>query len=182
MNNTVAPKNRTSHAYKALLGIGGIAATVALVAGGTLAANADTDTGSTEGHVEVSTAIALTGLTSDFTLTGIPGGVVTEAGAVEFTVTTNNLAGYSVTVQSATATLVADTVGNTDSIPIGNLSVSEVGTTFTPLSSTVPFVVHTQSTRSAEGGDDLSNDYEVDIPFVNTDTYSATLNYIATTL
>lgn len=181
MNSSAAPRTRTARKSIALLGIGGLAASAALLAGGA-AANAATDTGSTEGNVEVSTAIALTGLTTEFTLTGLPGAEVTQAEAVAFTVETNNLAGYNVTVQSATSTLVAETAGNADSIPIGALSVSEAGTTFTGISAATPFVVHSQTTRSEEGGDDLTNDYRIDIPFVNTDTYSATLNYIATTL
>jgi hypothetical protein len=181
-NGTASRGQNRQTRNRALRAMGVLATTAALVAGGSLAANAATDTGSTDGHVLVNTAISLSGLTSDFTLTGLPGATVTEAAAVGYTVETNNLAGYNVTVQAATSTLVADTAGNTDSIPIAALGVSEVGTTFTPLSNTTAFVVHSQATRSAEGGDDLTNDYQVAIPFVNTDTYSVTLNYIATTL
>jgi hypothetical protein len=46
----------------------------------------------------------------------------------------------------------------------------------------VPARGHSQSTRSANGGDDLSNDYQLRVPVVNEDTYSATLDYVATTL
>jgi hypothetical protein len=181
MNNSAAPRSSTARRYIALIGVGGLVAT-AILAGGTLPATAAEDGGSTIGHVEVSNTISLNGLTAEFTLTGLPGATVSQAGAVAFNVETNNLAGYNVTVQSATTTLVADTPANTDAIPIGALSVSELGVDFTPISATTPFVVHTQATRSVEGGDDLTNDYSVDIPFVNTDTYTVTLNYIATTL
>lgn len=136
-----------------------------------------------DGNVEVSSSIALTGLTSAFTLAGLANSTVTENGEVVFNVETNNLAGYAVTVQAAAATLVADTAGNTDSIPIGELSVRETGTTpFTPLSNLTPVTVHSQDERSAPGGDSLSNDYSVDIPFVNEDNYDVTINYVAAAL
>ncbi|WP_216363488.1 hypothetical protein [Subtercola boreus] len=171
------------HARRTLArGVAVVVATTGLVAASSLMANAAEDTGSTDGHVAVSTAISLTGLTSDFTLTGVPGATVSELDAVAFTVETNNLAGYAVTVQAATPTLVADTAGNTDSIPIGALSVSNSADVLTPVSSAATVLVHSQGTRSVEGGDDLTNDYSVAIPFVNSDTYSVTLNYIAATL
>jgi hypothetical protein len=160
-----------------------VAALAGVMSGTAAAAPGDTSTGTTNANVEVSSVIALTALTPDFRLTGLPGATVTGAGAVTFTVETNNLAGYAVTVQSQTPTMTAGTPGNTDSIPIGALSVRETGTTpFTSVSGTGAVTVHTQATRSAQAGDALSNDYEVVIPFVNEDTYSATLDYIATTL
>ena len=153
------------------------------MAGSAAAEPGITDEGSTTGNVEVGSSISLTALTESFTLSGNVGDTVSETETVTVTVETNNLAGYAVTVQSETATLAAAVVGNTDSIPIGALSVRETGTTpYTPLSSTVAVSVHTQATRSAEGGDDLANDYQVVIPFVNEDTYSVTLDYVATTL
>jgi hypothetical protein len=153
---------------------------------GTASADPVTDTGSTTANVAVNSSITLTGLTPSFTLTGMPGDVVTADEAVGFTVETNNLAGYNVTVRSATATLVHTALGNADYIPIGALEVRETNLAtpgaFTPVLSTGTVTVHSQSTRSAEGGDELSNDYKVTIPFVNQDTYSATLNYVAGTL
>ncbi len=53
---------------------------------------------------------------------------------------------------------------------------------YTPVSNTAPVEVHTQTGPSAEAGDDLSNDYQMTIPFVRSDTYTGTLNYVATTL
>jgi hypothetical protein len=79
--------------------------------------------------------------------------------------------------------LPADTVANTDAIPIADLTVRETGdTVFLPMSSTDPVSVHTQTGRSANGGDELSNDYEIRVPVVNVDTYTATLDYVASTL
>ncbi|WP_375423218.1 hypothetical protein [uncultured Friedmanniella sp.] len=143
-----------------------------------------TDSDSTTANVAVSSVITLTGLTSGFTLTGIPGATVATLNAVTMNVETNNVAGYDVTVEAASDVLdPADTVANPDTIPIDALSVRENGTpTYTQLSDTTPVTVHTQDSRSDDGGDVIGNDYSVDIPFVNVDTYSVTLNYIATTL
>ena len=125
----------------------------------------------------------MTGLTPAFTLSGVPGATVTDVGAVVFTVQTNNLAGYVVTVQSQAPVLSPSTGGNSDSIPIGALSVRETGTTvFTPLSNTVATLVHSQGTRSTANGDSLSDDYRVVIPFVNPGIYETTLNYVTTAL
>ena len=162
----------------------GVRVIAALTAGTATAAQADTSADTSVANVAVTNAILLSGLTPAFTLTGIPGAVVTGAAAVAMTVSTNNLAGYAVTVQAAGPALVpAVPATNPDSIPIGNLGVREGPTgAFTALSNTNPVTVHSQGTRSALGGDALTNDYQVLIPFVNTGTYSVTLNYIATEL
>ena len=52
---------------------------------------------------------------------------------------------------------------------------------FQPLSDTTGLVVHQQSGPSAPDGDAVSNDYEVHIPDVPSDSYSATLDYIVST-
>jgi len=162
------------------------AATLAFAAALLAPASADTSTDTTDAHVGVSGAISLTGLTSSFTLNGLPGATVAGPAAVTMNVETNNLAGYNVTVKSETETLVADTpLTNPDSIPIGALSVRKTGAGgYTPLAgpSGNPVTVITKATRSAAGGDALSNDYSVAIPFVNAGGYTATLDYIATTL
>jgi len=156
--------------------VGGMGATASAAPGET---SADT----TVAHVGVNSAINLTGLTGQFTLNAAPGGSVSEIGVVKMTVETNNIGGYIVAVQSRTATLLPLVVGNPDSIPIANLHVRQTGdSTFLPLSSATPVTVHSQGSRSAAGGDFISNDYLVDVPFVATDTYSATLDYVATTL
>ena len=122
-------------------------------------------------------------MTDSFTLTGPAGSTVAENGEVTYVVTTNNTAGYNGDGGGKAPVLAPTLVGNPDSIPIGNLSVRETGATaFTPLSDTVPVMVHAQAVRSDEEGDELSTDYSVDIPFVNEDTYTATLTYTATTL
>lgn len=148
------------------------------------AAPGETATDTSVANVIVGSVITLTGLTSSFNLSGIPGATVSLASAVTMNVETNNIAGYAVTVQAESDTLdPADTVANPDTIPIGALSVRETGTTsYTPVSDAVPVTVHSQGTRSADGGDTVNNDYQVVIPFVNADTYSVTLDYVATTL
>ncbi|MEU5692380.1 hypothetical protein [Actinosynnema sp. NPDC020468] len=163
--------------------LGVVLASAALAAPTASAAPGSTSSDTTQANVIVGSAISLTGLTDDFTLQGLPGATVTGPGAVTFTVQTNNFAGYVVTVQARTATLNPTKPGNTDTIPIGNLSVRESGSTaYLPLSNTAPVTVHTQPTKSADAGDPLSNDYQVVIPFVNEDRYTATLDYVATTL
>jgi hypothetical protein len=165
-----------------LRGAIGAAAVATLAVGLAGTASAATDDGTVDANVAVGSAITLTGLTPSFLLTGLPGATVPGLGAVTFNVATNNLAGYSVTVQSA-AGILAGTGANTETIPIGALSVRETGTgTYTPLSDAAAVTVHTQGAQSTAAGNSLSNDYQVVIPFVNPDTYSATLNYVATTL
>lgn len=142
-----------------------------------------TSTDSTVARVVVESAINLTGLTEDFTLTGIPGATVTGAAAVGFNVATNNFAGYTVTVQARNDVLSPVTTGNPDTIPVSALRVRGDGTNgYVPVTNAAPVLVHTQPTRSALGGDDLTNDYQMTIPFVNEDTYAVTLDYVATTL
>ncbi|HYQ62516.1 hypothetical protein [Actinophytocola sp.] len=182
-----AKESRRKHTgrlvLRGVLGATAVAALAGAMSGTAAAAPGETDTGTTTANVAVNSAIALTGATPSFTLTGLPGATVTTNGAVTFNVETNNLAGYAVTVQSQTTTMTPGVAGNTDSIPIGALSVRETdGTAFIPVSGTAPVTVDAKDTRSAQGGDALSNDYEIVIPFVNEDTYSATLDYIATTL
>lgn len=156
------------------------AAAVALFATGMGAVASAAPGGDTVANVGVTAGLTMTGLTPSFTLTGAPGATVAGLGAVIFNVETNNPTGYSVTVDTAAATLAPATVGNTDSIPIAALTVRETGTgTYSPLGSGA-VQVHTQGTRSANGGDALSNDYQMRMPVVAVDTYTATLNYLAT--
>ncbi len=126
--------------------------------------------------------IALTSLPTAFTVSGIPGETSTAEGAVTMTVITNSPTGYSVSVRATTDQLVSAGNGSTDTIPIEDLRVRETGTqAFTPLSTGATVTVHGQSGPSAPGGDAISNDFQATIPFVTTGTYSATLEYIATT-
>jgi hypothetical protein len=158
----------------------GLAAVAILPAGQALAASSP---GTTIANVDVTGAIVLSNLTPSFTLTGSPGDSPFEIGAVTMDVFTNNTSGYNVTVQPETNLL--GTGANTDTIPAADLSVRETTTgTYQPLSLTAPVTVFTKESRSiATPGDALSNDYEFNtpIPDVTSDTYSATLDYIAST-
>jgi hypothetical protein len=162
------------------------AVTAAVTVGAVTAApaSADTDTGSTTVNVEVGGVITLADLTESFTLSGNPGATVTTgATPVTMTVTTNNAAGYTVTVEPALATLGGAIPGNTDTIATSLLKVRPSGVgTFTALGVGAPVTVGGKTAPSAEAGDTVSNDYQITIPFVAPDTYSGTLNYIATTL
>ncbi|WP_157555993.1 DUF7507 domain-containing protein [Herbidospora yilanensis] len=125
-------------------------------------------------------SIALADLTRNFTLTGPPDSTRRGDGVVTMNVITNSPTGYTVTVRSSATALTSPVTGA--SIPISALKVRSPGTSgFRPLSATTPIVVHQQSRPSAQIGDSLSNDYEVDIPFVPSGSYSVTLDYIAST-
>jgi hypothetical protein len=180
------PGGRAAHGRIGRLGLCcalGAVIAVGCLAGPASATPGDTSGGTTTADVVVGSAIALTGLTPSFTLTGLPGSTVSTSPSVSFNVQTNNFGGYAVTVQSEAPTLTPAIGTNPDSIPIEDLSVRESGTdTFTPLSDLTTVTVHTQATRSAQDGDSLANDYQVAVPFVNQDSYHAVLNYIATAL
>ena len=106
--------------------------------------------------------LTLTDVTSSFTLTGLPGSIVTQNGAVSMTVTTNSFGGYVVTVQAAGGELAGQIPGNGDTIPIDRLSVRANGTTlFTPLSAENTVLVYEKTSPSAPGGDAVSDDYQI---------------------
>ncbi|MFC6086189.1 hypothetical protein [Sphaerisporangium aureirubrum] len=158
-----------------------------LTAGGMLgpgapAAQADTDTGSTTVNVEVTSSITLTDLTPEITLTGAPGEVPTAQ--VTMVVTTNNFAGYNVTVVPRTANLTPAIVGNTDVIPASSLQVSGPAQTgaFVNLTPGTPLVVATSDDPSPAGGDSITNNYRITVPYVRPDVYSGILDYVVTTL
>jgi hypothetical protein len=69
-----------------------------------------------------------------------------------------------------------------DTIGIADLQVANFEGAYTSLSSTAPVITNTQTVRSLLGGDLFTDDYRVNIPDVNSDTYSVTLNYTATAL
>jgi hypothetical protein len=99
-------------------------------------------------------------------------------------VTTNNFAGYSVTVEPASTTLDPAISGNTDTIASTLLQVRGPAQTgaYTALTPGTPLEVARKTSASAEDGDTVNNDYRITIPFVRPDTYSGTLNYVAATL
>jgi hypothetical protein len=186
LRNILRPRNsRTNLIHRSvspiasMLGIAGFA--LAAITVPATAAQADTSSGSTTANVTVGSTITLSNLTPSFTLTGNPGD--TPTANVSMTVTTNNFAGYAVTVQAVSDVLSPSIPGSTASIPIGDLDVREttVGS-YVPVSSTTPDQVHSQSSASAPGGDTVNNQYQMTIPFVRSDTYTDTLTYIATTL
>jgi hypothetical protein len=185
------PRNRRWPAYVGRLGAAAVSAglvvATALPAGQAAAATDPNDTGSTIANVEVGSAIVLSNLTPSFTLSGLPGDTPEDIAAVTMNVETNNSTGYNVTV-APEAPVLSGTGTNPDTIPVSDLSVRETTTgTYAALSAAtpaVPVIVYNQDTRSAVGtGDDLSNDYEFNtpIPNVRTDTYSVTLDYVAST-
>jgi uncharacterized repeat protein (TIGR01451 family) len=144
-------------------------------------------TGSADSRCTASTpvtarSITVAGLTSAFTLSGVPHSTVTSTGAVALKVTTNSTGGYILSVESTSTVLTAAAPGNTTTIPIALLGVRETGASlFQSMSATAALVVHQQHIASAPGGDAVSNDFQMAIPFVPPGTYSTTLTYIAST-
>lgn len=167
--------------------LGGLACTlgaVALTASTATTASAASGSGTTTANAAVASSITLSGLTSAFTLSGAPGTTATTAAPVTMNVLTNNRTGYAVTVQANAAQMVPATPAtNTDTIAVSALQVRETGTTpYSAISATAPVTVHSQAVKSGATGDTVNNDFKMVMPFVNSDTYSVTLTYIATTL
>lgn len=170
-------RKKVVHLVMAVMGV------VCATAVGATPARADSDSGDTQANVVVTGAITLTALTNAFTLSGTPGTVAENLAAVSMRVTTNNFAGYTVTVAPLTDTLTGALAGNGDSIPTDALNVRRTGTLpYTPLSFGTPVEVFRKAAPSAPAGDSIVNDYKITIPFVQPDTYSGTLEYVATTL
>lgn len=144
------------------------------------AAPGDQSSDTTTANVGVSSSITLQGLTSSFSLNGLPGDTVTGDGAVSYNVQTNNVGGYTVGV-TASRDVLLPAGSSTDYIPIDRLSVRPSGDgSFTALSNTNAVTLRDKPTRSGATGDDYTDDYRIDIPFVADDVYSVTLNYVAT--
>jgi hypothetical protein len=174
MTSNMGRKARRSVVVAAVTAGGIVALSGAALAGTT------SSSGTTTANVDVASGITMTGLTSSFTLSGAPGDTANALGAVSFNVETNDAAGYNVTVQSQNDTLQPTIPGNTDYIPIAALKVSDGGANeYQSVENSGPVTVHSQSNRSIDGGDNLTNDYRMLIPVVRADTYTATLDYIA---
>lgn len=164
-------------------GVGLTLAGAALAGGSALSASAASSSSvpGVTAQVQVNSMISLTGVSSGFTLAGNPSTTATTLSAVLMNVKTNSRTGYNVTVQPGSAAMVGAVVGNTDTIPITDLTTRETGAaTYNALTLT-PLTVHSQATRSGAGGDALSEDFQMVVPFVSADTYTATLNYTANT-
>ena len=162
---------KRSRGLRGLVAVGAVGALLVASAG---SASAATDTGNTTANVDVTVGIVLSGLTPSFTLTGAPG--ATPTANVSYTVTTNNPAGYSVSVLPNDPFLAPTAVGNTDSIPIADLLIGGVAMTGGS------DIVQTKNAPSAALGDPYTDVYSITIPFVTPDTYTQTIAYTATTL
>jgi hypothetical protein len=140
-----------------------------------------TSPGTTTANVGVANTITLSGLTAAFTLSGAPATTQTGLTAVTMNVKSDNRTGYNVTVQAAAATMAGATIGNLDTIPVSALTVrnTKTGGAYTAISTLSAATVANSAVRSPVGGDTINNDYQVVIPWVNADTYSVTLNYLA---
>ncbi|MFE3640301.1 hypothetical protein ACFXOM_04670 [Streptomyces sp. NPDC059169] len=161
---------------------------VLLAAGGLTAAAADgpaaladqvSDT--TQANVAVASAISLTGLTPSFTLSGLPNTTATQNAAVSYTVTSNNAAGYTISVRANDSALQPQGADNPDVIPVGNLELRPNPQILWRPVTTSDQVIRNVDSPSAGGGDTYATDYRVHIPNVRSDTYSVNLTYTAAT-
>lgn len=158
---------RTLTTAGSLLLAGGLAA--AMFAG----APALAQTAPVTAQATVGNAISLTADDATVALNGVPGDETTALSGL--VATSNNLAGYNVTVQAAAANMAGVAVGNTDVIPVGSLSVGGAAA-----SNTAPVQIHTQATKSADLGDAIPVAYALTMPYVNADVYSVGLTFTAT--
>lgn len=150
-----------------LLLAGGLAA--AMFAG----APALAQTAPVTAEATVENAISLTADDATVALTGVPGTAATaNSGLVA---TSNNAAGYNVTVLASAANMAGAAVGNTDVIPVGDLSVGGLAA-----NSTTAATIHTQDLKSADAGDAIPVPYALTMPHVNADVYSVGLTFTAT--
>lgn len=141
-------------------------------------AQAQTDDAATTAVVTVQAAITIA-VDATFTLAGVPGD--TASTTVSFTVTSNDPAGYTVTVQPVAADLLPPDPGtNPDTIPVTDVLVEAADGGLTPLDPDAPVAVHTQDTASAPEGDTNTHAYELTIPFVQSDDYTGEITYVAT--
>jgi hypothetical protein len=136
----------------------------------------------TTASVGVGDTITLSDLTSSFQIDGGPSTTQTKTSAVSMNVKTNRESGYTVTVDPVGVALIGERVGNTDTIPVQDLKVKDSAASgYSALDPVTATQVKSQGSESDASGDTITNDYQVDIPFVNADTYSATLSYVAAT-
>jgi len=182
-NSASTTRSPSRSVLRGVLSAAAAAALISTCAMPAFAAPGDHSDDTTVANVGITSAIALTGLTSSFTINA-PINATTEAqDAVGYTVNTNNAGGYNVTVNSESATLDPDNADtNDDTIPIENLGVrvgNVAATTYLPVTE-APVEISNKATRSAPLGDVITNDYQIEVGFVADGTYSATLDYVAT--
>jgi hypothetical protein len=120
---------------------------------------------------QVNSTISVAGLTGSIALAGNPGSTATNANAEQYTVTTNNAAGYSVSVTPQANTLAGP--GN----PISNTALSVNGGAFQVPAQ--PLTVHSKNTPSAMNGDNLTDSWALNIPQGQAaGSYQGSFNYI----
>jgi len=137
--------------------------------------------------VTVGASITLSGVPAALAFgSGVPGDVKTLS-FFTATVTTNNLTGYSVKVTTTAMTGAAPSNTNTIAASALNYAVSNASAVTMvavggPGDGTVGTVLVTKPLASVAGGDTFRVTPSLTIPFVNSDTYSGTATFVASTL
>lgn len=174
----LTPKRSSRLAFRA--GVGA-AATALLLGLSGAPAFAETDTLNVT--VNVSEALVFSVTQSSITLDIAPG--VPDSATVSMNVLTNNPTGYDVTVAGQTANFDAALPANDGVLPIGALTVSG-GDLISPQSVPGPdpasaLEIASQGTASEDGGDVINTTFSMAGQNVPADTYTATLDFVATT-
>lgn len=119
----------------------------------------------------VSQTLTLSGITGSIDLSGNPGETVTRTGAEQYTVSSNDTAGYSVTVTPGSTALMFAS----QNIPNSALSVNTVG-----FSGSTALTVQNHTGLSAANGDSYSDTWALAIPGSQpAGTYTETFTYLA---
>lgn len=144
-------------------------------------AQAQEDTDTTTANIIVGGAITIADLDESFDIEGFPGDEAQTDDPVTFTVTTNNATGFNVTVQPDAAELTPADTENEDAIDFADLEVELIDDpgTFVSLNPAEPVEVYNQGSPTGDEGEDLAHNYELTIPFVQEDTYSGSITYVA---
>jgi hypothetical protein len=142
------------------------------------AASADTS-GSVEAEIVIASGLLLVGLPSGVSLTGQPGDLASETVPFTYQVFSNDMAGYTVTVQAAEDKMYA---GSSDFITVDRLEVQDGAVTpshsWTAMSSLSAVSVYSRASRSETDGDNLSTNFQMSLPVVAAGTYTMTLDYV----
>jgi hypothetical protein len=130
----------------------------------------------TTGHVTVNSTLSIDVNPPDFYLDGAPG--ITDTDSITVTVTTNNVAGYTLNL-SAPSTLIH--TNTTDNIPITDLKLDPATGTFTALTAgTQSAPVGSSTGATPITGTPKVHNFQVTIPSVPSGEYTGVLTYTAT--
>lgn len=152
------------------------AATLGMMGGP--ASAADSPVGGITVSVAVLDGLTLSMVDTGIWLVGAPGADARDG--LDYKVETNNPTGFTVAVHATSPTLVGSE-NSLNTIPMSVLKVRDEDGAYVDVSQEA-VTVYRQSVESADGGEELITDFQMLIPVVMPDTYTGTLDYIASGL